>query len=461
MYATYHFSAGAPVTDTAPFPTSGCKVAAGASVCLTDSQIRTELVRLTAAMKLPTDLGHLYPLFLPPGAEIQDVDGSNSAADFCGYHRGFAVGLVADATVSTLAHEISEAVTDPADESIAWNDSSGNEIAEICANSYGPPLGSTNSGHAGTTEYNQVINGGKYYIQEMFSNHAFAAFGTGHGCVQSEALAQHPASASGAVVTSIYSEATPTRLAANGSSTTSVDISVGDQNGNAVSGDLVTFQTRTRSGSGKCGTLSKASGKTGSGGDVTVTYTASKSNVQCEITAVEGQGGLSASSVIYQGTAQSLSPTIKATFPSSVQAGGSPLTFTVVATNPSSDPVPATQVDIAFYQGGSASGVGQASQIHLAYSTTGAGPFTPVALSGTTASNDAIEGYAGPPQGTMLAPHSTQTYTFQLSIDAGVPQEKKGQPLLSIEAYLDQVDSASGSGTTLDDSFASDLHVTH
>jgi hypothetical protein len=174
-----------------------------------------------------------------------------------------------------------------------------------------------------------------------------------------------------------------------------------------------------------------------------------------------GQGGLSASSVIYQGTAQSLSPTIKATFPSSVQAGGSPLTFTVVATNPSSDPVPATQVDIAFYQGGSASGVGQASQIHLAYSTTGAGPFTPVALSGTTASNDAIEGYAGPPQGTMLAPHSTQTYTFQLSIDAGVPQEKKGQPLLSIEAYLDQVDSASGSGTTLDDSFASDLHVTH
>jgi len=42
-----------------------------------------------------------------------------------------------------------------------------------------------------------------------------------------------------------------------------------------------------------------------------------------------------------------------------------------------------------------------------------------------------------------------------------VPAEEQNHPLLTIEAYFDQIDSASGSGTTLDDSYASDLHVTH
>ena len=487
MYVTYHFTAGSPVTDSNPFPSSGCKLASGATVCLTDQQLRSELVRLTSAMNLPTDLAHLYALFLPNGVEVTDRDGSNSASDFCGYHRGFAVGqgelvyavmpyeptgcdageapngdIVADAGVSVLAHEISEAVTDPEDQITTWNDSSGSEIADICANSYGPPLGSTSSAHPDTTEYNQIINGGKYYIQEMFSNHSYATFGTGHGCVQNEALAQHPTSASAVAVTSIYSEATPTRLPADGSSTTSVDVSVGDNNGDAVTGDLVTFQTRTRAGSGRCGRLSSRSGRTGSGGDVMVTYTASASNIQCEITAVEAQGGLSASSVIYQGSAEQLSPTINARFPATVRAGGPPVTFSVVANNPSRVGIAATQVVVDLYQGGSASGLVKASQIHLAYSTNGAaGPFSPVALSGTTAPGDSIEGFAGPPQGSLLPARSSQSYTFQLSVDAGVPKERKGQPLLSTEAYLDQVDSASGSGTTLDDSFASDLHITH
>ena len=53
------------------------------------------------------------------------------------------------------------------------------------------------------------------------------------------------------------------------------------------------------------------------------------------------------------------------------------------------------------------------------------------------------------------------TYTLRLSVDGTVPKETDNKPLLAIEAYLQQIDSASGSGTVLDDSYASDLHVTH
>ncbi len=145
-----------------------------------------------------------------------DADGTTSASVFCGYHRAFGSGtdqtvygdlpfppsgdacdagqapngnLAADGMVSTLSHELNEAITDPLSQ-IAWNDSVGHEIGDMCAQTYGPPLGSTDPANPGSSEYNQVINGGKYYTQTEFSNHAFAAYGIGKGCAQSEALAQ-------------------------------------------------------------------------------------------------------------------------------------------------------------------------------------------------------------------------------------------------------------------------------
>jgi hypothetical protein len=102
-----------------------------------------------------------------------------------------------------------------------------------------------------------------------------------------------------------------------------------------------------------------------------------------------------------------------------------------------------------------------ASQLHLTYSSTAGGPFVAIPLSGDTANGDSITGYEGPLQGSTLPPKSSATYTFRLSVDAGVPKESDGKPLLSIEAYLQQIDSATGTGTVLDDSYASDLHVTH
>ncbi|HEY6473820.1 MAG TPA: hypothetical protein VIY26_13090, partial [Acidimicrobiales bacterium] len=429
-----------------------------------------------------------YPLFLPPNVETQDRDGSNSVSDYCGYHRAFTSGTAvldyadlpyepsacpsgqapnanatADGAVSTLSHELNEAVTDPnpTGSDYAWNDSKGNEIGDICGQNYGPPLGSTDPKNPGRTEYNQVINGGKYYVQTEFSDAAYSSQGTGHGCVQSEALAQHPSSPSGTTVAFVFADAYPTRLASDGSATSSIRVGVGERNNQPVSGDPITFQTYVRSGKGRCGRLSKGRATTDDGGVVTVTYTASTSDVPCEVAAIEGDGGQSADSVIYQGTSQAEAPTIHAKFPASVGAGGMPATFTVTLTNPSSTPVPNAQLTFSFFAGNSSSPKVDASEVHLAYSSAGVGgPFTAIALSGDTSNGDSITGYAGSPVGSTLPAKSTLMYTLHLSVDSDAPAESNNRPLLDIESYLEQIDSATGTGTVLDDSTAFDLQVT-
>ena len=432
---------------------------------------------------MPTDADHFYPLFLAPNVETQDRDGSNSVSSYCGYHRSFGSGssyidyadipyepdacpsgqapngnATADGAVSTLSHELNEAITDPDNPTFAWSDSSGNEIGDICAQSYGPPLGSTNPKDPGGSEYNQVINGGKYYVQTEFSNLAYDMLGVGKGCVQSEALAQHPSSPTSSTVSYIFADALPTRLDANRKA--SLQVFVGDTSGNAVSGDPLTFETYSRTGHGQCGKLSKTHTATDDNGSATIDYTASASGVACNLVAIEADGGESADSVIYQGKAQAQAPEIHAEFPSSVVAGGAATTFTVVVKNSSDEPLPNAQVYFEFFPGDS-SGTVQASQAHLSYSTTGdTGPFTPITLTGDTASGDSIAGYEGPLQGSTVAPKSSVTYTLHLSLDGTVPQETSKKPLLAIEAYLEQIDSASGTGTVLDDTYASDLHVT-
>jgi hypothetical protein len=484
QYVNYDFRAGKAIVDTDTLPANGCKPTGGNTACITDQQLRDELTKLAQKQGLPTDVDHFYPVFLGPNVETQDRDGSTSVSSYCGYHRSFGSGssyidyadipyepdacpsgqapngnATADGAVSTLSHELSEAITDPSDPAFAWNDSSANEIGDICAQNYGAPLGSTNPKDPGTTEYNQVINGGKYYVQTEFSNLAYDTLGAGKGCVQSEAMAQHPSSPTGSTIAYIFADALPTRLDANGKA--SLEVFVGDTSGNAVSGDPLTFETYSRTGKGQCGKLSKTHAMTDDNGTATIKYTASSSDLVCDVAAIEGDGGQSADSLIYQGTAKAHAPTIHADFPSSVVAGGPPTTFTVTVNNPSDEPLPNAQAEFELFPGDSP-GTVQASQVHLSYSAAGAsGPFTPISLSGDTASGDSIAGYEGPLQGTMVPAKSSVTYTLHLSVDGSVPKETANKPLLAIEAYLQQIDSASGTGTVLDDSYASDLHVTH
>jgi hypothetical protein len=69
----------------------------------------------------------------------------------------------ADAMASTIAHELDEAVTDPAQN--AWYDSSGNEVADKCAWTFGSTYGAMNGSKA-----NMQLGGMDYLIQENWVN---------------------------------------------------------------------------------------------------------------------------------------------------------------------------------------------------------------------------------------------------------------------------------------------------
>ena len=507
---TYNITAGTPIIDNGDLPSSGCPIDSGYTACITDAQLRTELTAVTSSQNLPTDLSHFYPVFLPPGVEAMDADGTTSASVFCGYHRAFGSGtdqtvygdqpfppsgdacdagqapngnLNADGMVSTLSHELNEAITDPLSQ-IAWNDKAGHEIGDMCAQTYGPPLGSTDPSNPGSTEYNQIINGGKYYTQTEFSNHAFAAYGLGKGCAQSEALAegaatnpgtaQSPTSTSTSAalapggtattnalqarkVGSLFADAFPNALPADGTSTSDILVTVADAAGNVVVGDHVHFSVGLEEGSGRCGTLSSTDKTTDANGQAKVTYTVSKDKTACWVMAVEAGGGQSAQSVIYQGSTQNDADTLKATFPTSLKAGGPPTTFTITAANPTAQPVANAALDFVIFPGNSKSPHVDSSQVHLSYSTTGpAGTFSDVPLSGSTANGDYIEAYIGPQQGTALGPKSSETYTFQVSLASNVPGSS---PLVSFEGYLEQINTASGSGATAADTLATDITV--
>jgi len=488
-FISYDIRAGGPVVDTDPFPGNGCRPAPGYMACISDAQLRTELRRVTGNLRLPTDLAHFYPVFFPPGVETMDSDGSNSDNGYCGYHRAFGSGpdqivyadmpyetsgcdggqapngnLPADGEVSTLSHELMETITDPLSPDHAWSDKAGNEIGDMCSQVYGPPLGSTNPSDPGVTEYNQVINGGRYYTQEMFSNLAFSRFGTGKGCALSEALAQGRnvagTGSAAPTVTFAFADADPTTLAANGTSTARIVVTVGNQGGHAVAGDHVHFSLGVQHGSGLCGHLSSTDKVTGNDGRATVTYTASTFKVQCWVLAVEADGGRGAESVIYQGSTRTNSPSIEASFPTSLHAGGSPATFTMRAAGPSAHPVPNARVYFFIYRGTPGSRGVSASQVHMWYSTTGPkGRFKRLALTGSTGGGRVIDGSIGPQSGETMEPGSAKTMTFRVGLAWDVPASKTAGPLLAFEGYLDQVNSASGSGTTLAETTASRVRV--
>ncbi|MCL2418060.1 MAG: EXORDIUM family protein [Conexibacteraceae bacterium] len=509
----YRIQAGPKIVDSGAFPSNGCTPASGYTVCITDKQLQSELQRLTNRRGLTTDAEHFYPVFFPPGVETQDGGSSTSAGGYCAYHSAFGSGsneivyanmpynalsgcsagqspngnAGADTVIDSFSHELNEAITDPTQS--GWYDSQGNEQGDMCG-VYGAPLGSTNPSDPGHTEYNQVINGGKYYTQAEFSNVAFSKLGDGRGCALSEAQVQSATGGSagstssnsgsggsagasgskaqtahGPVVIRVVNDATPTTLPANGKSTAEVSLGVANAQNQNVVGDPVHFSVGVRSGSGQCGTLSQTDKNTNSDGNADITYTASTSNVSCWVLGVEGKGGQTAQAVIYQGTTQKQSPTFTASYPTKVKAGGS-TDFTIKATNPTSRPVFSTRPHFVIFPGDGTTKNVNASQVHLTYSTTGAngtttgakGAFSTVPLTGSTINGGAIQGYVGPLGGVTLAPDSTRTYTFRIALAPDVPVSHN-KPLMAFETYLDQIDPADETGATLADTLAYQVKV--
>ena len=199
--AAYDSVYGGAVVDTDPLPGNGCFEPAltgpGWSVCLTDSQLETEIEHVISSDGLPTTANDIYFLVTPYGfGDCEDSTSSSCALGggdngYCGYHSTTPDGRIlyavipynavsghcwpmsdnprpnsstADPMLSTLSHEQIEIITDPMGD--AWIDASGNEIADLCLGNYGPRVGGSGAG-----VWDEQINGGHYYLQEIWSNY--------------------------------------------------------------------------------------------------------------------------------------------------------------------------------------------------------------------------------------------------------------------------------------------------
>ena len=158
-------SFGGSVVDTsAP---SGTKVS--------DAQVQTEIGKLIDAGKLPPNDGsNLYMVYFAPGVTVTGPNGSGtSCQEFCAYHGTFTKsgknayygvmpdlggacssgcgnGTQQDNITEVSAHEMIEAVTDPAvglattaGAPLAWYDQTNGEIGDICAGNAGQVAGFT------------------------------------------------------------------------------------------------------------------------------------------------------------------------------------------------------------------------------------------------------------------------------------------------------------------------------
>ncbi len=196
--AAYDSSYGGSVIATDPLPPSGCvepvPSGPGWSDCVNDGQLESELESVVTADRLPRTENDIYFLILPEGMGDCEYGGPANCAlggaaegSYCGYHSYSPTGLLyavipynavaghcqssnprpnsspADPTISTISHEQIESITDPFGD--AWLDASSNEIADLCITNYGPILGGT-----GADSYDEVIHGGHYYLQEVWSN---------------------------------------------------------------------------------------------------------------------------------------------------------------------------------------------------------------------------------------------------------------------------------------------------
>jgi PKD repeat protein len=226
-FASYSSQFGGALIDENPFPASGCT---HAPKCLTDEQIRTELVKFVKVHQLPADLAHEYFLFTPEGVEncltieeggapeeICSANVKDEYAEYCAYHGNipfegggeliyatdpFVNGKNCDEAnhpsgkssdsvlIAGLSHEHVESITDP-EPNNAWTDWGGatGEIGDKCRTGrteteYGTALGKAENGAA----YNQLINGHQYWYQQEWSN-------TTHQCLQRLESAGEPPTA--------------------------------------------------------------------------------------------------------------------------------------------------------------------------------------------------------------------------------------------------------------------------
>lgn len=183
--------------DSNALPGNGCSDSY-TSVCLSDSQIRSEIDRVATANGWARS-GAIFFMFTAKGIGSCYSSSSCAFSQYCAYHSNFNStagntlyanmpyadtvpaacdagnhpnGDDADATINVTSHEHNETITD--EQGNAWFDSSGNENGDKCAWNFGTQLG----GGSGA-QYNQVINNHTYELQQEWSNHSSGCVLTG------------------------------------------------------------------------------------------------------------------------------------------------------------------------------------------------------------------------------------------------------------------------------------------
>ena len=197
--ATYNSAFAGYVVDTNPYPANGCRDRY-TSICLSDTQIQTEIQNVMSAKGWTGGESTEFFLFTPAG--VGSCAGRSCAyQNYCAYHSWIGSGSNAilyanqpygawsggvftcdsgqrpnnndaDATINLISHEHNETITDQ--QGNAWYDSQGAENGDKCAWNFGTALGG-NSG----SYYNQVINNNNYYLQQEWSNKSSGCVLTG------------------------------------------------------------------------------------------------------------------------------------------------------------------------------------------------------------------------------------------------------------------------------------------
>jgi hypothetical protein len=188
----YQSTFGGSYVDHDPLPANGCDDGQDA-VCLSDPQFLSEIQNVLTAKGWHGGTSTMFVLLTPNGVG-SCLDGTNrecTTNTYCAYHNDFIAsngqpviyanepynatitgcnsgtspnGDDADAAINTISHEHNEAITDPFGDAW-WRDSDHQENGDLCAWTFGTPIGGV-----GVGQYNQLINGHHYWLQEEYSN---------------------------------------------------------------------------------------------------------------------------------------------------------------------------------------------------------------------------------------------------------------------------------------------------
>ena len=179
--SSYSGTANDPIAP----PTTCSDSVSQTTTCVSDASIQAEV----QAMIPNPDPTTVYFVFTGPGVGSCFAASSCAFSQYCAYHGHFTgtngktylyanqpytmtvpsacdsgkypngQATQADATINVVSHEHREAINDAFGN--AWYDRRGYEGSDKCAWNFGTALGS---------DYNQVINGHHYYLQQEWSN---------------------------------------------------------------------------------------------------------------------------------------------------------------------------------------------------------------------------------------------------------------------------------------------------